>query len=157
MKIAVYGVGSPFGTDNIAKNVIAKLKIKLQDTPPKYEINIDYFDRPSIYLLELMKGCQTVHLIDAVVSNNKPGMLYRIDAISSLNPEETFFSTHALGVAEVLSLGKVLACLPEKIIIHGIEINPNLPQNADDFNVASECLAKKIAKEFSAGKAWFAL
>lgn len=117
-KIAIIGVGSPFGDDAIAYQVIECLK---EESLPA--IDLHYYDRPGWHLLECMKPFNTVHLVDAIVSGNPPGTLHRYEDIHTFEQHQNLLSSHSFGLAETLLLGEVLDELPAKLIIHGIEIS----------------------------------
>lgn len=114
------GVGSPFGEDYIAYRVIKSLK---QD--PTLKIHLGYYDRPYWHLLEYMKPFDTVHLVDAIISHQAPGTLHRYEHIHAFQANQQSLSSHGWGLADTLLLGEALDQLPSKLIIHGIEIDPN--------------------------------
>jgi hydrogenase maturation protease len=64
-----------------------------------------------------------VILVDTVVSGGKPGSIYRFDAHTQKTSFPVFrsLSSHGLGVAEVLALGRLFDDLPPVLIIYGIE------------------------------------
>lgn len=140
--IGVIGVGSSFGADNIAQYVIELLQ-------KKYHIQCDYYDRPGLYLLDYMKDFNCLHLIDAIVSDKPVGTLHRYEDIKDLCADDILLSSHGVGIAEVLSLGSILNCLPEKIIIHGIEIDNDtvMEPRSQDMMKSCDSLANRIAEE----------
>lgn len=77
----------------------------------------------STILLDLWHGIECVYLIDAVRSGGRPGQIYKLDSLMEDMPVELRgnFSTHTLGISEVIELGKNLGKLPERLIIFGIE------------------------------------
>ncbi|MBY0377010.1 MAG: hydrogenase maturation protease [Gammaproteobacteria bacterium] len=117
-KIAVIGVGSPFGNDSIAYRTIECLKQE-----PDFRAHLHYYDRPGWYLLNCMKPFDTVHLVDAMISSKPPGTLYRYEDIHAFKHNQNLLSSHGFGLAETLLLGEALNELPTKLIIHGIEIS----------------------------------
>lgn len=143
-EIAIIGVGSPFGADNIGEIVIDELKSQLSSSE---QVKLAYYDRPGIYLLECIKKFKTVHLVDAVLSQKPAGTLYRFESLSELNTSKSIFSSHSLGVAEVLMLGEAMGMLPQTLIIHGVEVNL---KNSVDIISACKTLAYKIAHEIAA-------
>jgi hydrogenase maturation protease len=61
-------------------------------------------------------------VLDAVSSGAEPGTIHRLDALAAQLPAELFRgSTHALGVAEAVELGRALDRLPERMLVLGIE------------------------------------
>ncbi len=116
-RIAVIGVGSPFADDHIAYDVIQLLQ---QESLPS--VSLQYYDRPGWYLLEYMQDFDTVHLVDAIISDKPIGTLHRYDDIEYFKTQDTLLSSHSFGLAETLLLGKSLNQLPAQLVIHGIEI-----------------------------------
>ena len=62
-------------------------------------------------------------VVDAVVSGSPPGAIYRFDAHDAGVPVRfsRSKSSHGLGVAEALALGRLFQELPPFLIIYGIE------------------------------------
>lgn len=118
-QIKILGIGSPFGDDQAGWRVAEFLKQELFSDPL---LTIESHDRPGVRLIELMNNASTVFLIDAVKSGALPGTIHRLknNEIYDLN---TMISTHDMGVAQALELGRSLNALPEHIILYGIEID----------------------------------
>jgi hydrogenase maturation protease len=123
MTTAVIGVGSSFGDDNIADRMIMALQVDISLNPSLENTHFHYYDRPSWQLLEYMKPFQTVHLVDALCSNQPIGTVQCYQDISLFQQEKNLLSSHAFGLADTLALGQVLAQLPENLFIHTIEIS----------------------------------
>ena len=121
-KTAIIGVGSPFGDDNVAEQVIENLMQAQSSGELSSHIDIKYFDRPGYALLELIQDYSNVKLIDAMVSDKPIGFIHRYDSLSAFQQAKNTLSSHNMGVAEVLALGEVLGILPEQITFYGIEI-----------------------------------
>lgn len=121
--IKVLGIGSPFGDDQIAWRIV-KLLQQSEGLKPydPHILQIEPHDRPGVRLLHLMEGAAIVFLIDAMVSGHPPGTLHRFEneAIEIL-PDRV--STHDLGLAHTLQLGRSLNQLPAHIVLYGIEID----------------------------------
>jgi hydrogenase maturation protease len=62
-------------------------------------------------------------VIDAVSSGAEPGTVHRFDASRTPLPASLrrASSTHALGLAEAIELGRALDRLPARVIVYGIE------------------------------------
>ena len=61
-------------------------------------------------------------LADAVASGAAPGAVHRFDAAAAALPASfAGASTHALGLAEAIELGRVLRRLPPRLVVLGIE------------------------------------
>ncbi|MBL7478420.1 hydrogenase maturation protease [Legionella bononiensis] len=122
-RIKVLGIGSPFGDDQAGCKVAERLKQNDLIRRNCSTVLIEAHDRPGVRLLELMSQANRVFLIDAIQSGNQPGTVHRLinEEIFELNP---MLSTHDMGVAQALALGRSLDELPEQIILYGIEIGP---------------------------------
>lgn len=60
-------------------------------------------------------------IIDAMVSDSPLGTVRRI-AARKAEPGQNFLSSHGIGIAETLALGRVLNLLPTTLLIYGIEV-----------------------------------
>lgn len=125
-QIKIIGVGSPFGDDQVSWKIVDILKQKknLQQYIPA-SLSIEKYDRPGVRLLELMKDSDKVFLIDAVITGNSVGTLYRLEN-EEIEELKCILSTHGIGVAQVLQLGKAINQLPHHLIFYGIEINSSV-------------------------------
>lgn len=122
-KLRVIGIGSPFGDDQVGLEVVKILEQTSELLPfiPR-QLQLIYADRPGLHLLELMRDAHNIFIIDAVKTGAKFGTLHcfkghEIEAIQSP------LSSHALGIAYAIKMGRALGDLPENIILYGIEIN----------------------------------
>jgi hydrogenase maturation protease len=75
-----------------------------------------------VELLDLWQGAGDVVVIDAFCTGAPPGTIHRLDAAAAPLPAALGgASTHALGLAEALELGRALGRLPERLTVIGIE------------------------------------
>jgi hydrogenase maturation protease len=74
-------------------------------------------------LLDLWAGADLAVVIDAVSSGAPPGTVHRFEATSTPLPTHlrSSSSTHALGLAEAIELGRALGRLPGRLVVFGIE------------------------------------
>jgi hydrogenase maturation protease len=75
-------------------------------------------------LLDLWDGAAEVWLVDAVSSGRPAGTVVEVDLLAPGAPPleaAALRSSHALGVAEVLALGRELGRLPGRLLAIGIE------------------------------------
>lgn len=75
-----------------------------------------------IDLIDAWEGADAAVVADAVSSGAAAGTVHRIDATAG--PLPTPFaspSTHALGLAEAVELGRALDRLPDRLVVFGIE------------------------------------
>ena len=121
-ELRVFGIGSPFGDDKLGWDVIKRLQQSTTLYPYiPYRLELMCCDRPGMHLLELMRGAQSVFIIDAIKSGNKIGTIHRLEN-EEIKDMSHHFSTHALGVAEAMTMGSILKELPEQVVLYGVEI-----------------------------------
>lgn len=147
--LGVIGVGSQFGADNVAQCVITRLQQDFDRASYNNKIVFAYYDRPGISLLEYLQPFKSVHLVDAIVSGKPIGTIHRYETIASFKKNNCLISSHNIGVAETLILGKTLGCLPDKITIHGIEIENNcsINQISNRIILACDALSTQMMNE----------
>ena len=116
--IRIIGLGNEFrGDDAVGLLAARRLQGVIGDRAEVMEAPV-----AGVELLELMKGVRVALLIDAVRSGQAPGTIHRLDAsFGPIAPELFPQSTHAVGVAETLELGRTLGVLPPKVIVYGVE------------------------------------
>jgi hydrogenase maturation protease len=76
-----------------------------------------------VALLDMWREADVAVVIDAVSSGAEPGTVHRFDATSAPLPARLRGSTssHALGLAEAIELGRTLGRLPGRLVVYGIE------------------------------------
>jgi hydrogenase maturation protease len=73
-------------------------------------------------LLDAWDGTEHVTVVDAVHSGAEPGTVHRLDARATSLPRDLDrHSTHAVGLATAIELGRALDRLPASLIVFGIE------------------------------------
>jgi hydrogenase maturation protease len=73
-------------------------------------------------LIDAWAGHDSVILLDAVHSGAAPGTVIRRDLIAAPLPRDWFrLSSHQLGVADAVELGRTMARLPSRLVFVGIE------------------------------------
>ena len=76
----------------------------------------------SFTLMDCWLGCEDVILVDTTAPSGAPGQIRVWNAHADKLPEDVFpCSTHAFGVREAVELARVLNCLPQTLLIYGIE------------------------------------
>lgn len=124
--LVVVGVGSPFGDDALGLDVIDALR-RRRIVKPGWVIELVKADRPGVHLLELLRERDAAILIDAMSSGAEPGTV-RLLARSELARYCQAYSSHELGVADVLALGDKLQVLPSKLELVGVELTSELTE-----------------------------
>ena len=82
---------------------------------------LDCADEPT-RLLDLWGDLDTLVVVDAVATGASPGTLHHVDAGDGPLPRDLrLASTHAMGVAEALELGRALGRAPRRVVVIGVE------------------------------------
>ncbi|MBM4125662.1 MAG: hydrogenase maturation protease [Nitrospira sp.] len=117
--VRVIGLGNLFrGDDAVGLHVVRSLRGRVGN-----HVEVIESGAGSLDLIEWIEGARQVVLIDAAKSGKPAGTIHRVDAVTSrLGDSFSPASTHALNVADVLELGRVLGRLPSSLIVYGIEV-----------------------------------
>jgi len=117
-RAAVIAIGNALRSDDgVGPAVLARLRGRLPAGVRLSEIH----GEPSA-LFEAWAGLDTAIVIDAVVTGQTPGTVHVLDASAGpLAARTAIASTHGLGLAEALELGRALHRLPARIVVVGIE------------------------------------
>lgn len=111
-------VGNPLRRDDGAGAAVVS---RLRGSVPAAVALIEAGGEPS-ELLDAWEGAESVVVVDAVRTGAEPGSLHRFDASAEPLPAQTgSASTHGLGLAEALELGRALGRLPQRVVVVGIE------------------------------------
>jgi len=95
-------------------------------------------------LLEAWRDESAVIVVDALSSGAPPGTVRRIDASGAPLPAEfSRASTHVLGLAEAIELGRSLGRLPRSLVLYGIEGRSFAPGARLSYPV--ECALREAA------------
>jgi hydrogenase maturation protease len=118
----ILGVGSPFGDDRVGWIVVDLIR-----NSPWYRsraagsLSAQAFDRPGPALLAAMDGAAHAVLIDAMQSGAVPGTVRKIELGRLAMSGDSFASSHCLGLADTLMLGKALDLLAPRITLVTVE------------------------------------
>jgi hydrogenase maturation protease len=116
----VIGIGNvDRGDDGVGVEAARLLARRVCD--PRIEIATHVGD--GLGLLHKLEGVAAVVLIDAARSGSDAGQIRRLDlGTGGLAPSSLRgCSTHAVGVAEALELGRVLGRVPAKVVVLAVE------------------------------------
>lgn len=116
----VIGIGNPDRGDDVAGRAVAR---RLRGGVVPLDVDIVEHDGDVASLLGCLEGAGAAYLVDACVSRAPAGTVRRFDVRSAPLPRLAFeLSTHGLGLAEALELGRALGQLPDRCILYAIEI-----------------------------------
>ncbi|MGO9467524.1 MAG: hydrogenase maturation protease [Isosphaeraceae bacterium] len=131
--IRVVAIGSPWGDDALAWEVVRQLRPQLE---PRMDIELHALAGGQ-RLLDLLDGQGTLLLVDAAVTGMAPGTIHCFEwpeaRIEALRPG----STHQLQPAEALRLAGALGLLPPRVVVFGIEIQGLDPDQGLSPSVAA--------------------
>jgi hydrogenase maturation protease len=72
-------------------------------------------------ILAELQGADRAIVVDATSSDAPPGTVWRFEAASGPLPAGLSRSSHGLGLAEAVELGRALGQLPPRLTVYGIE------------------------------------
>ncbi len=122
-EVVVIGVGNCLRGDDAAGIAVARLV----GAAAPAGVEVLESDGEPAGLVDAWQGARTAFVIDAVSSGAAPGSLRWFDASTSPLPVALgSSSTHGLGIADAVELGRALSRLPERIVVFCIE--------GDDFS-----------------------
>jgi len=108
----------------------------------------------ALTLLAAWEGARLAVVIDAAVTGAAPGSIHRVDLERTPLPKALARCTsHGLGLAEALELGRQLARLPDRLVIFAVEaktFEPGAPLTEAVARAAGD-LVQSIEAEIVAG------
>jgi hydrogenase maturation protease len=114
----VIGLGNSWRGDDAA-GLIAARRLEAMIGP---DVEVVELEGDPTSLIDVWDGADHVVIVDAVRSGAEPGTVHRLDAhAASIPPEVDRHSTHAMGLAATIELGRALDRLPRRLIVFGIE------------------------------------
>lgn len=126
----VLGIGSPFGDDTLGWLLVERLNEKAIRVPG-WDIEWDRVDRPGPALLQRIEAYDAAILVDAMRAGLPAGSVREVSP-AELEVFSTQASSHAIGVAETLTLGQKLGMLPLSLHLLGIEMGEGLAESSVD-------------------------
>ncbi|MGB0721525.1 MAG: hydrogenase maturation protease [Gammaproteobacteria bacterium] len=132
-RVVVLGIGSPHGADDLGWRVVESLGTLVGSTGRNTSILCRNLSAPDGRVLEALAGAGLGIVVDAVHDPERVGgegsdgtTLERF-ADLDLFAQRHAFSSHGLGLAEVLRLGRALGDLPEPLWIYGLRVGEGPP------------------------------
>lgn len=124
-RVLVVGVGNPFRRDDgVGLAVLDRLQQSASRSTDPGQVDMIEESGEPVALISRWTGYDTVIMIDAVSSGAQPGTLHRIECSGGnwdVGRSSARTSTHGLGVAEAVALGRTLGRLPGKLVVLGVE------------------------------------
>ena len=112
------GVGNALRGDDAAGLAVAR---QVRATAPAWITVLEHSGEPAS-LLELLRDARAAVVVDAIASGMAPGTVRRIDARRAPLPAALgSASTHGIGVAEAIELGRALDRLPDRLVLFCVE------------------------------------
>jgi hydrogenase maturation protease len=117
----VVGVGSPWGDDAVAWEIVRRIQEAnwQGQRPGDNDIEFQAVEGGQ-RLLDVLDGCGTLILIDALVCPDAPGTIHRLDwpdlRLEALHPG----TTHQLRPVQTLRLAATLGLLPPRVVIWAV-------------------------------------
>jgi len=116
--VLVVGLGNDYRSDDGVGLYVVR---RLRTSHPRGVCIVEASGEAS-GLVELWRPADRVHVIDATVSDVAPGTVRRVDLLDPNTAGIGFHSSsHTFGLAEAVSLGRVLGALPATLMAYGIE------------------------------------
>ncbi|MFT4584702.1 MAG: hydrogenase maturation protease [Gammaproteobacteria bacterium] len=147
-KVVVIALGSRFrGDDGVGPAVADKLNCGVS------EYNIIEGCDDSMSILNAWENVALAVVIDAAVSGSPPGTVHRLEVDTEPLPRDIArCSSHGLGLAEAVELGKVMGRFPERLVVYAVEGQSFEPGAALSREVAAvtAAVAGNVAAEIAA-------
>jgi len=118
VNVLVVGVGNrDRGDDAVGLHVAEAARAALPENVAVRQVTAP------VGLLELWEGYDAVYVLDAAMGGGAPGTVYRLDVTEVPLPASVrTVSTHGLGLAQVVELGRSLGRLPRRLVVYGVEV-----------------------------------
>jgi hydrogenase maturation protease len=123
--IKVIGIGQSLRGDDAAGLEAVRTWYETYEADnPRPNVAMQLAELPGIALLSMLEGTRYAILVDAVRSGATPGTIHQISEDELDAFTKGAGSAHGWGVAETLTLGRMLnpSELPETLILIGIEV-----------------------------------
>jgi hydrogenase maturation protease len=146
----VIGIGNPDrGDDGVGRLVAQRLRGNVTS-----DVRIEEHDGSAASLIELLRGVDSVFLIDAAVSGAPAGTIQETNCTTTgVLPTRSGASSHGFGVAEAIALTRTLHGLPRVCLLYTVEGVTFAPGAAMSQTVlaAADTLVERLLKELRSG------
>ncbi|MFC1906296.1 hydrogenase maturation protease [Chloroflexota bacterium] len=146
MNVLILGIGNPILTDDGVGIIIAQ---KLKEKNP--ELVVIETSEAGIALLDFVIGYKKLIIIDSIkIEEGKPGDLYKLE-LEDLKPSKDLSSSHGIGIATAVELGKRLGYnMPKNTSMYAVNIKDNTTFGENCTRMVKEkipLITKQIIKE----------
>ena len=115
-------VGNQARTDDGVGPAVAR---HLRHTHP--ELAVALSSGEPMELIDLWADAERAIVVDAVMTGSEPGTLHVLDVTVHSLPVSSRTSSHGIGLAEAVELGRSLGRLPGRLIVVGVEVSDMTP------------------------------
>ncbi|GGT01141.1 hydrogenase maturation protease [Streptomyces chromofuscus] len=118
-RVVVIGVGNPLrGDDGVGPATVEALRGLVPDGTV-----LTVSDGEPARMLDLWRGADTVVVVEVLRAQPaRPGKLHTLTAADAASRTARTASTHALGLGECLALAQALGQLPQRLVVHAMEV-----------------------------------
>lgn len=140
-KTLVLGIGNTIRGDD-AVGIFAVRAFKKENKAAFIDVKETH--EAGLNLLGLLTGYQKAVIVDSIVTRKgKPGDIYRLTK-RELCGARSLYSSHQIGLATLIKLGKRLKIeLPKDVILYAVEIKQ---QDAFSESLLSRAIEKRVVK-----------
>ena len=137
----VIGIGSPFGDDRAAWEVVRELETL--DLPG---VDLVTLNQPGASLVARFDDVRELYLVDTLVSADVTDMFVRLRP-DDLDRTGTGLSTHGQQLTDSLALANALGSLPAQTNIYAVVVrNPDLTAIGEQTRTAARALATHLSE-----------
>lgn len=117
--IRVIGMGNPLRRDDSVGVLVAR-RLAARVRPG---VEVRTHGGGGLGLMDAWRGASAAVVVDAVSSGAPPGTVSRFDVRARPLPEQpgAAGSTHDFGLGDSLELARAMGCLPDRLVVIGIE------------------------------------
>jgi len=146
-EIAVFGVGSPHGDEDIGWRIVERLR---HSTPAGVWVQAV---RQPLEILGRLARRRCVWILDVCQGLGSPGEIMRLTWPDPRIAESVGLSSHGMNLHEVLSLAREIDRLPHSTVIYAIEIDDSIPSTGVDQRAALAALEveRRVLSEIKLG------
>jgi hydrogenase maturation protease len=131
LPVLVLGIGNILLRD---EGVGVRVVEAMRDVPLPVDTELVDGGTAGADLVDLLADRRKVIVIDALDAEVEPGAVFRLGPDELLPRDGEMISLHQLGLVESLAMARQLRCVPEEVVIFGVQprqISPGLELSAE--------------------------